>query len=1058
MPALFPLLAGCDNKRMNSIWESSDPRSPVQYHEFLKGCINAVTRYRKKSGPEQPTQFLTFTSDVWTFDVDALAQLIARHFHADALLFEPRQKSNTVSIHFGDLTSKQEFSEDILKLQAALRTRVVKAIQEQLPQQDIRTALQAHFSGLEGFLKEAPKTPEDLRYANLTKTFVLKKQRLHLRAKLTDAAPRLKGHKLFLQADRLRDIPAQIAQGILSYLQTQDVVYTEQELADIQRELARQVDEDTSDLTRIGSTLLDQSLARLQRTAQIHYLAFLAKEIQTWNAPKSTEALPLLRVLENRLRQLETYMNDPEQDDLFYQISYQDVQINLRKLLSRANAFDALPIIPRIGGLLGETYGTEQAFKTFTFGVKLKLNGSVHNHGGGSNPVFMYYTDLFDPESKLYRDREKDAHSDRREQHHLLEKMLSVAFLYLFVFVSPDGVDESFHPQSAANDFLTVFRGADEVKKRADLHQLAQTIRHNNTEQIGELRTMLINFLHNPKIGTAPYETTLLVSLKKELLVRDPDSILTHHHFFQDDWEGNGGKDLLKYVSVDEDSASTDALCRLPVMMQLKTMYYDVANQEADLIRMSYMTESQGILPVAFAPYQDENPHSLLDTFLTQKHIRLVYRQRDTDLDVSQTFVYRLVYMLFSYLFLKLILEDIPEAGRKRIFLPLALLHTKAEKIDSTQIDTETFIHSYGKVLAHLLAEDYQAGSQGFNLQALGGEKSDNYKQYSLPNALSSLYNVLPRRFQLQGKTSPNELEKLAILTVSSRVADRNNQNPDASSLVVYGDMVGMERQANGELLVKTLTTLTDVSEKAALYDHPDVLLNKIRWCYQQGYRHFFYVARAPYTSTLKLPSSEVQPNLYFMNETVLHAMRQIGEGIKIYPVFFDTYSVVQQKQKLRQGQQKQSEPDSLYIDDLEELDTLAFDKQKHTVIFLNVFNGQKVGPKEDIEARVYNGVVSYSTLVNMYEETAYYQYIWQDLLGKRVPGSLSTNLLDWLSLLHFLRYEKSWPDRFKLNPYGHIIGSNSVGADAILPHMSGRVQFNSLALLSVVRSILHTQ
>lgn len=1042
---------------MNSIWESSDPRSPVQYHELLKACINAATKYEKKIDPEQPARLLTFTNDVWAFDVDALAQVIASHFRADALLFEPRQKSNTVSIHFGDLTSKQEFSEDILKLQAALRTRVVKAVQEQLSQQDIRTALQAHFSGLERFLKEAPKTPEDLRYANLTKTFSLKKQRLHLRAKLTDASPRLKGHKLFLQADRLRDVPSQIAQGILSYLQTQEAVYTEQELADTQRELARQVGEDTSDLARIGSTLIDQSLARLQRTAQIHYLAFLAKEIQTWNAPKSTEALPLLRVLENRLRQLETYMNDPEQDDLFYQLSYQDVQINLRKLLSRANAFDALPIVPRIGGLLGETYGTEQAFKTFTFGVKLKLNGAVHNHGGESNPVFIYYTDLFDPESKLYRDREKDARSDRREKHHWLEKMLSVAFLYLFVFGSPDGADESF-PQSAANTFLAVFKGADEAKKRETLHQLAQTIRQNNTEPIRELRTMLVNFLHNPKIGTAPYETTLLVSLKKELLVRDPDSILTHHRFFQDDWEGNGGKDLLKYVSVDEDSASTDALCRLPVMMQLKTMYYDVADQGADLIRMSYMTESQGILPIAFTPYYDENPHSFLDTFLTQKHIRLVYRQRDFGFDVSKTFVYRLVYMLFSYLFLKLILEDIPEARRKLIFLPLALLHTKAEKIDSTQIDAETFIHSYGKVLAHLLAEDYQAGSQGFNLQALEGKKSDQYKRYSLPNALSSLYNVLPRRFHLQGKAAPNELEKLAILTVSSRVADRNNQNPDASSLVIYGDVVGMERQVNGELLVKTLTTFSDVSEKAALYDRPDVLLTQIRWCYQQGYRHFFYVARAPYTSTLKLPSSEVRPNLYFMNETVLHAMRQIGHGIKIYPVFFDTYSVVQQKQKPSQGQQKESEPDSLYIDDLEELDTLAFDKQKHTVIFLNVFNGQKVGPNEDIEERVYNGVVSYSTLVNMYEETTYYQYIWQDLLGKRVPGSLSTSLLDWLSLLHFLRYEKSWPDRFKLNPYGHIIGSNSVGADAILPHMSGRVQFNSLALLSVVRSILHAQ
>ena len=61
-----------------------------------------------------------------------------------------------------------------------------------------------------------------------------------------------------------------------------------------------------------------------------------------------------------------------------------------------------------------------------------------------------------------------------------------------------------------------------------------------------------------------------------------------------------------------------------------------------------------------------------------------------------------------------------------------------------------------------------------------------------------------------------------------------------------------------------------------------------------------------------------------------------------------------------------------------------------------------------------------------MYEDTTYYQYIWQDLLGERAQGSLSTTILDFLTLLHFMRYEKNRPDRFKLDPYSRIIGNDS--------------------------------
>jgi hypothetical protein len=1028
---------------MNILEESSDHRSPVQYHKILTGLTNVIKN--------RSDQYFSFTQDKgWIFDIDAIAAYLAQRYPENELLFQPHLKSSYISIHFSDLVAKTEFTNDILKLLAALREGVLKGIGKQLHQPDISGAIHQLIPSIQGFIKTAPQQPTDLRYANLNSKYSLKKQRLHLRKTATDVDPRLKGHKLTIQVDRLKDFAVQITQGVLAYLQTQNDC-TEDDLKGVQKELERRQKKETSDLNRLCDAMIEHSLARLQRAAQIRYLAFLSKGIQEWNASTSKEALPFLRILQHRLQQLEAYISNPKRENSFYQVSYQEARINLRALLSRADAFNPLPIITRVDGLLGETSELEKAQKIFTFGLKLKLNGPVQIHGGHGQPVFNYYTDLFNPTSALYQERERETSVDKRERQRFLEKMLSVALLYFFVFTQAE--NDAFDPSEEADHLLDILRGPDEEQKRAALQKLSEDMQVYQTTCVEPLRKMLVTFLHNPKIGLPRYEETLLLSLQQEILIKDLDSVLTHHHFFQEDWEGNEGKDLLKYVSVDDDSVGSDAICRLPVTMRFETIYYDIAAQPPETFLMSYAISNLGVLPIAFAPYNKNTPDPRLGTFLPERRITFVYRQHDFDFGPSsgKTFLYRFSYMLLSYLVLKLLLDEgISAARRRSIFLPIACLHTKAEPVDSTQIDTESFLHNYSKVLAHLLAQDYQASSQGFDLRTtVQGD------QYKLLNALASLYNTLPRLFKPQGNASAaSPLEKLAIITVSSRKADLNNQSPKAFSSVIYGDVIGMERQEDGAILARTLATFAEVSEAAPMHEHPEVIIAQVRSCYQQGYCHFLYVAQAPYTSTLHLPSSDARTELYFMNETVLRSMRQVGDDVKVYPIFYDKYSVVKQQGKGGGGQ----ESESLYIDDLSELSNLASDRNKQTVIFLNVFNGQKVGKKDDIESRVYNGVVSYGTLVNMYEDTAYYQYIWQDLLGQRKPGTLTTSLLNWLTLLHFLRYEKNRPDRFKLDPYSRIIGSDSVGKCAILPHMTGRIRFNSLAFLSVVRAVLQTQ
>ena len=381
---------------------------------------------------------------------------------------------------------------------------------------------------------------------------------------------------------------------------------------------------------------------------------------------------------------------------------------------------------------------------------------------------------------------------------------------------------------------------------------------------------------------------------------------MTHHRFFQENWKGNDGRNVLRYVSVEGDSAGSDALCRLPVTLIFETTYFDLDQRTPDEFTMAYLTDKLLVLPLAITPFtKDDQPDPRQQSFLLSKNIILSYRQRDNAFgkDVAKVFVYRFTYTLLAYLFLKMLLdESIPHEQQRRVFLPVVCLHTKSEAVDSGQIDTEAFLHNFSKVLAHMLAEDFQASSQGLDLRTT--VQGDRYK---LPNALASLYNTLPRLFSASAvRTSNPPLEKLAIITVSSRRADLNRSSPHAYSSTIYGDVVGMERGADGSIRARILTTFSENAEATPMYEHPEIIIEQVRAYYQQGYRHFLYVAQAPYTSTLHLPSADARTELYFMNESVIQAMRQVGEGTKVYPIFCDKYYVVKQRRspKGTQGQE----------------------------------------------------------------------------------------------------------------------------------------------------------
>ncbi len=179
-----------------------------------------------------------------------------------------------------------------------------------------------------------------------------------------------------------------------------------------------------------------------------------------------------------------------------------------------------------------------------------------------------------------------------------------------------------------------------------------------------------------------------------------------------------------------------------------------------------------------------------------------------------------------------------------------------------------------------------------------------------------------------------------------------------------------------------------------------------------------------------------------FMSKKLLRTLKGERRDIKIYPMFFDKYFV-------RSFLEIKGE--SFYIQDAMELESLSAKGNQQAVMFFNLFNGIKV--KQPGEKNFYNGVISYSTLLHIYDGILDDQDLHQGLI---YDGEIKDTLLHYLTIFHFSRYEARQNISLKLDPYERIIGDDSVGALSVFCHAGGSAEFNSLAFLNKVREILN--
>ncbi|MBD1828111.1 hypothetical protein NDI47_17810 [Microcoleus vaginatus GB1-A2] len=838
----------------------------------------------------------------------------------------------------------------------------------------------------------------------------------------------LKLHKLTITVRDSDIFQQQLKEGVENYID--ENADTESDKQELHHRLDEMVQNENSDFHTLLKLVDKETLGKLNKEAKITYLEYLLENIR--NSSTDSVGIVYLEDLLRRIRLLEAYIGDPTKEDGYYNVNYAGITVNYRDMFSRAEVLDALPIIPIVAGYLGETTDSHLNERKYIFGLKLKFGNEVQARGG--EPVFDYNLNWLTPESEEHQAELADIYTSET----FLRKVLKIALLYYFVFASlsnplaPDYNPDSeltYDPRpSFESAVIPVLQGSDEQAKKRIFRGIKKGLNAYNVEvKIDRLKQLLKNFLDRQTILPTRTEPRHL-SVKRGLL-EDIDNAL-RGKFFNDVLERNP-KQSLQYIAVEQSSINETAICQLPVTITIEDVRYFPTDKFQNF-SMEYNIKDIDTLPVLWVP---ESLMNVYNSSFSQEYKLLLFRYNNKRLDSKDglksdaAFVYKFSVSLLSYICLQILLHN----QKKNLFIPMVRLH---EGDHNNPSPSEKFMANISKTLSHLFSEKYRSTSQGFRIK---GKPNG----YSIRNGLSSLYSILPKKFKFRNVPLSPELDNLAIIVVSSCESDARKGNSDRfqRKTCLLGEVAGIKRLSEDTIQVGMLKTLSENYSVQHLYSQPSILEDTVSQLYKHGYRNFLYIAQAPYTSTLHITQTDEDDQLFFMSKKLIQTLKGDRQDIKIYPVFFDKYYV-----RSPLGHKGES----FYIQDTTELESLSKDPSQQAVMFFNLFNGIKV---EQGEKNFYNGVISYSTLLNIYEGILDDQDIRQGLM---YDGEIKDTLLHYLTIFHFSRYEARQHISLKLDPYAHIIGDDSVGTLSVFSHGGESADFNSLAFLNKVREVLN--
>lgn len=877
--------------------------------------------------------------------------------------------------------------------------------------------------------------------------------------------------------------------------------------------LQNQVDDRGSEFQLLKEFFRTETIGQLKKIASVRYLEFLDYQLENNRVTLSAQTSPYrpyLQSIARRINLLNQFMWEKAAEDGFYDVSFSDYAVNLRDAIARANAFEGLPIIPKVEGSLGETTSKDGSENQFVFGIKLKLNGKVSARPqiptGEKNPVVMdsfnYHVNLFDPANEAYKVGIKGPGAQG-----FTEKFLMNLLVYYFVFTNFG--NSNYDP---SDDFekkiLPVLKSGTQEEKNQLLIKLAADLRGdiNISQALKGLKKLCRELLRKQKQFVGQHYD-LHLQIRRGILEKNLEKVLGRHSFFRGDLLSKNSKQALRYISIGDAALTAEALCKLDVQLSLDDVLFYPASDTPDKFDMSYVTENIKVLRLLLAPitelttpvyktYFEGQPAILIPYRLSEISNETLYNKEKAEYSWKkpENFIFRIVFSLLLLISLEEILSYCRHSPTMQskdnhpeplIFVPILRLHLN--EVDKAS-PKELFVGELTRILAHLLGEKHLTETQGLNIRPLIRPAQQYLKEleraatsakkpplpqvpsgavYKVRNSKTDLYSVLPRKFQFTGGTfdpknltNASGLKRLALLIVSQRESDSTWHDQNNYRLVtIFGQVVTIDRQEDGSIVVNNSRTFSHNTDTIRAYNNPTVLADLITNLYDEGYRHVLYIAHSPHTSTLNLSSKsdiaqrdyETTRPLFFMEKAVLKYLQGGRNDLIIYPIFFDMYAAV----KL-----SETGVNSLYIQDTTELANLINDPSQRIITFFNLFNGIAVADQnsDGDDQEKYNHVMTYSTFWNLYDEVIKNQDIHLGLLYDKanIRPSLKDNILNFITLFHFSRWRKWGREaNLKLNPYEDIIGDNSVGKKSIQPGFSSNAKFQLLSFLTEVRSII---
>ncbi len=876
----------------------------------------------------------------------------------------------------------------------------------------IRDKNQPDVTGDSQALRRHLRGDRQVLHYNFAETKTLYRQRLSLEKANADpqAATAFRWHKVLVTIDHA-DFEGQIRVALDRWIDARDDL-DDDDKDDMRDALARVMDSPLSHLNDLKRLVNVEGMGQIKKETQIRYLEFLGGCFETGHACGA-----LLRALAERLRAIDRYIRDPNRPDTDYRCSLGGQTLNLRDLLAPAHVFNALPVIPEIDGNIGEGVDPERYESQYTFGIRMKLNGTVQQ-APGRPTSYRYHLGKLDSAAGTSPARR-----------------LTLLFVYLVALDNLGHDDGQTVIARFVADVLPVLQGHDEQAKASMIAEKVAYLRNNG--QIGATLTTLTKGITDKLRGghlTPHSEYRVAICVLKGVLdasglAKGVDS------FFRDDLFVQDGHGALSYLSVSETAVEQDAIYKLSARIAIDTMRAYAVPDARDDMEMSYAFSQKRQLPIVLAP----RGQKLYDTYLLgSTGLALLGRPtrppQAASTSSGDAFLYAYAYSLLAWL----VTHAVTAAVGDDVFIPVLRFHTTHEA-DAEEGDALSA--ALGKVMAHLLGQRHLTSSQGLSL-------ASTLTGYQIQNARSSLYATLPKRFagRLDAIRGAVDLDRCAILAVSSRACDSLAGDEGNRVLTIAGESIGLVRLDTGDVAVQRLRRFTGTYPARDVPTKPTAILDEVVWLYGRGYRHILYIAASPYKTTLHLADAQVDDELFFMSGSILGQMREGKAGLTVYPVFFDTYPVVE----FTGGKAPSRNGRSLYVQDTRELMTLMRDPAKQIAVFLNLFTGKTVRSKGDT---LYNGVMSYATARNMHPEIVDNAAIDRGLI---YDDPTKDALMLYLTLLHFARYEADGDEIvLKLNPYGDIIGDDSVGKHALLPHFARKRSFNLLAFLGYVEQIL---